>query len=199
MKIFNLHFQGGFGNRLFQFCFARAFCSMMGFELRTERWIGERLFENVYCPLADDIQPNTAYGRWSEDQLLDRHKRADPEAPVPHVIHFRSYCQTQKCVDFYTRTQAKKWFTFRPEIRAQLEELGPTRRPSWRTCGAATTKKAGYVLVSVKSYADAAMKFRHPGHRDSFQQSGQPPQVAALHESALWHRRHHACPIYGAW
>lgn len=93
---------GRFGNQLFQYAFARAYCSQHGYELRCDEWDGEKIFDLGECHRIRESFPD----RYSElDAPLDS-PRGD--------IELHGYFQHQRAL-IYTRSQAKEWFKWRPE------------------------------------------------------------------------------------
>lgn len=145
MRTFNLYFTGLFGNRIYQYVFARAYCETHGYELRTEPWVGEKLFQVFTSPIHADYREPIG-----ETELL--------KGPQDGDVHFRSYCQSQPCIDYYTRTKARAWLGWRPHIREWLQELG-AMPPLMAHMRRGDYQSAGYVLVSKQSYLDACVKF----------------------------------------
>lgn len=80
---------GGLGNRMFIWSYAKAFCEANNYELRTEPWIGERLF------------------------TLDRFEARRPTGKEGIVIG--EYRQSQKDI-IYTRKDCRRWFVLRSDI-----------------------------------------------------------------------------------
>src|SRR5579872_2220480 len=79
---------GRFGNQMFIYAYTRALCQQNGYELITDRWVGEDIF---------DIKPTR------------RFRCEDCE------MYTQGYFQDQKSL-IYTRQQVKKWFQLSPAI-----------------------------------------------------------------------------------
>lgn len=136
---------GRFGNQMFQYAFARAYCEKHGFELRTEPWVGETLFQ---IPKAKRItEPfDTTHNEF--DPMLDR---------GPGNIELLGYFQSQAAM-IYTSSQVRRWFEWRPDIRASLDRVPPIDGiPAHRRVG--DYPGSGYPVVSEQSYRDAAVEF----------------------------------------
>lgn len=103
--VFQLSMMGRFGNMMFQYAFARAYCEKHGLELQTDQWVGENIFE---------ITPNAIRGDWlprrCENTLIDGERD----------VSYRSYSQQQKCL-IYTKWAIQRWFKFRPEVEEKLK------------------------------------------------------------------------------
>lgn len=78
---------GGLGNRMFIWSHAKAFCEQNGHELRTEPWVGERIF------------------------TLDGYTPKHPDGTEGIVID--GYRQTQDDL-IYTRKDCRRWFAIKP-------------------------------------------------------------------------------------
>ncbi len=91
--ILNLQMMGRFGNQCFQFCAAKAIAERDGLELRTPRWVGEKIFQ------------------------------IDPTAEPDYSGEFmRGYFQNSESA-IYTLTQVREWFAFKPVIETILSPL----------------------------------------------------------------------------
>lgn len=77
------------GNQMFQYAHARAYAEQNGHELRTQEWVGEKIF------------------------TLDGHNCARPDGTEVETL--QGYFQDQKSL-IYTRADCRRWFKFRPEI-----------------------------------------------------------------------------------
>ncbi len=127
--ILNLQMIGRFGNQAMQYLHARAIAERDGLELRTPRWVGEKIFQ---------IEP-TAEPDYSGDYM-------------------RGYHQNQESA-IYTLRQVREWFRFKPEIEALVDSVayvksgvvGHLRRGDMIGCG--------YPVVAVQSYYNACHKF----------------------------------------
>ena len=94
MKTVALHNLGRFGNLLFRYSYARALCEQNGYELRTQPWVGERIFT-----LGD--WPTRPRPTGTEDIVIDEYRQAQKDM-------------------IYTRADCRRWFALKPEIEAKL-------------------------------------------------------------------------------
>lgn len=91
--ILNLQMMGRFGNMAMQYLAARAIAERDGLELRTPRWIGEKIFQ---------IEPT-----------------AEPDYSSGFIC---SYFMSQPEI-CYTLTQVRKWFSFQGWVEERLKPL----------------------------------------------------------------------------
>ncbi len=138
--VINAILQGRWGNQLFTYAFARGYAERHGCELRTGPWLGQEIFQ-IDDPL---IERNN----------LPLHTEFDvPEGAVD--ISLRTYAMSQKAIDWYTRSQVREWFTFRPKIAAALQGLEIPKICAHLRHGD-FIGHSGFVAVSKQSYLDAA-------------------------------------------
>lgn len=165
MRSFNLHHLGRFGNQLFGYAFARGYCERHNLALHTDEWVGEKLFDISHPRCTDDLP------RRDEFTLVDG--EGD--------VSYRSYSQQQKCVDYYTRSQCKRWFTLRPEFarRAAHYPMGG----AFAHYRADDYAPLGYVVVSRASFLHAA------------ELNGIDPRTVTFIEQATAHRD----PLFDGW
>lgn len=128
--ILNLQMLGRFGNNAMQWLAAKAIAERDNLELRTPRWIGEKIFQ---------IE-TTAEPDYSGD-------------------YFRGYSQNQERA-IYTLTQVREWFRFRPEIERRLQEdFRPVEHLVAAHKRVGDMQGYGYPLVALQSYYNACHKF----------------------------------------
>jgi hypothetical protein len=120
---------GRLGNLLFIYAYARAYCEQNGYELCLPPWIGEKVFN---IPEANRTPAD----------------KCDLELPED------TYQRQESLI--YTRRQVREWFTFKPEILDRLKQLGGGYGIFNRRFG---NDYRGFVIVSLGSYFDAAVKF----------------------------------------
>lgn len=111
MSFIDCELSGGFGNRLCKYAFARAYARRVGATLRTTPWQGQQIFEIDDPPMTVGALPkvNTYYfPDW--DGVTDVAVEGDPQ----HQKHL-----------IYSRTDARAWFKFRPNILELLEPVPP--------------------------------------------------------------------------
>jgi len=143
---------GRFGNKMFQWAYAKALADSMGYELVTPRWEGEFLFG----------LPETRQHR--EDDIV-----------------IGEYRQQQKDL-IYTRQQVREWFTIKPDVLDDLKGRWKHQNPIIGHRRGGDYIGYSYPVVSIDSYLPAAMQFgydsieiisddtprNHPGYRGAF-------------------------------
>lgn len=128
MKIF-YNLIGRFGNLLFQYCYARAYCEQNGHTLCIPPWIGERIFE---IPCADRTPAHQC------DKVVE------------------DTCQRQECL-IYTRQQVKEWLRIKPSVLEMLKPVLNNRKPVLLDQRAGSDYLgAGLVGLGAQCYLDAA-------------------------------------------
>lgn len=142
-KVVALQHLGRFGNQLFGYAFARAYAEKHGFELQTDPWIGERVFNISHPRIAE---PDKLTKR-CENTLIDG--EGD--------VMLRSYFQQQKCL-IYRKCDCQKWFKFSNDIHHAMEwGIHCPETVAHRRAGDYTGYK--YPTVSVKSYERAREEY----------------------------------------
>lgn len=149
MKSINCSFPGIFlGNTLFSYAHARGYAEHHGFLLHTGPWIGQKIFQLDDPPIEQSFQRRTEFNV--------NEGEGD--------IEFHTYAQSQKALT-YTRSQARSWFKFRPEIEAILRGMFIFSRdgqPSQFSYEWLAHRRLGdylgygYPVVSEKSYIEFA-------------------------------------------
>lgn len=130
MKAVALRNLGRFGNQLFRYAYARALAEQNGYELRTDEWVGEKIF------------------------TLDGHEAERPDGT--EELEIEGYCQNQESL-IYSRADCRRWFELKPEV-AWMLDLGmpPMKEYSIIHLRRGDYAGAGYPLVGFKA-AQAAM------------------------------------------
>lgn len=125
------------------FVCARAIAEEFGAQLRTPPWVGQKIFQ------LDDPTIQEQSGIMCDEN--------DLKVSEAGVCDFRSYAQCQKAIDFYSRSDVKRWLRWRPEV---LQKLKNMVFPQGRVCHFRRTDYFGYgyVVVSQKSYEDCLRK-----------------------------------------
>lgn len=160
MSVLVCQFQGRFGNQTLQYLFARAFAERFCFELRTDPWIGERIFD-ISHPRPDGSQREQGAPVWS-DKLFADCLETRPEVWNSGSLIFRGYAQCQSAM-IYTKRQAQAWLKLRPEIqdgcaKAVAADSGaPDRIVCHRRVG--DYLGYGYPICSLLSYNSAALYY----------------------------------------
>lgn len=145
MRAVNLRMIGRWGNTLFQFCFAKAYCELYECELRTDPWVGEKIFNINNARIQEPFQ--------------EYHSELD-YVPGKANFEFRGYFQSQKSL-IYTRKQVQEWLTWNPKVVELLDLYG------WDDKALCHLRRGdyfgyGYPVVSLRSYNEAVVTFGLP-------------------------------------
>jgi len=133
------HLVGRFGNLLFIYAHARAYCEREGLDLCLPPWIGEMIFD---IPLA--VRPS---GNRKADKVM------------PEEMH-----QNQDAL-IYTCKQVREWFKIRPTVLEQLQPILKDRKPVLLDVRMGDDLVgAGMVSLGRQCYLDAAIRAGYPGH-----------------------------------
>jgi hypothetical protein len=100
---------GGFANRMSKYAFARAYADRHGAVLRTTAWKGQQVFTIDDPPCGD--RPL---------RLRDTFKLEEWDGEVDITLCGEAHHQKNL---IYTRADARRYFTFRPEILAVLKDV----------------------------------------------------------------------------
>lgn len=120
---------GRFGNLLFQYAHARAWCEQNHHELCLPPWVGEKVFT-----IPEAVRPK----RRRPDIVWTENLRQDQDSLI------------------YTRSQVRKWFTLRPEILDMLVGITSTRfHVVLNVREGQDYRDAGLVTISRESYSKA--------------------------------------------
>lgn len=143
MPALHLHFLGRLGNAMFTYAFARAFAERNGLDLFTDPWIGQQIFQLEEPPCRGDLP------RKNENDIKD----GDGD------ISFRSYCQQQKCLDLYSRSDCKRWFQLRPEVARRAAHYPPEHYLAHHRKGDYHWDGSAYPVVGRQAYFAAKQRF----------------------------------------
>lgn len=170
-----------FGNSLFIYAFCRGYAEAMGCELRTPPWIGQKIFQNVNEPPMSHLSirlPQTYPDHLRPDLLGHFFGQKD--------IDIQAYCQHQVYLDFYTRKQAKEWFTLKQEYTLLPSDAhycvahkrrGDYLKPPFNKL---------YAAVSDASYEKAIDKYRVPRPVLSVEEGWKEPPERCKEIGAPW-------------
>jgi hypothetical protein len=127
---------GRFGNLLFIYAHARAYCERNGYELCLPPWVGESIFE---IPLANRTPANRC------DRVM------------PEDTH-----QRQESM-LYTRAQVREWFRIKPTVLGLLRPILRNRKEVLLNVRLGNDYiGAGMVVLTLECYTKAA---RHWGYK----------------------------------
>lgn len=157
MSVLVCTFQGRFGNQVMQYLFCRALAERHRIGLRTDPWIGERIFD-ISHPRPDGPSPT----RFNETELIRHINLLEAAHPgfgdCAHcTLEFRGYAQMQQCA-VYTKRQAQAWLRLRPEILVACEELEVIDAPIVCHLRRGDYFGYGYPVVAERSYLRAMGK-----------------------------------------
>ena len=145
MSFIGLHFQGRWGNQLFEYAFARGFAERNGLTLHTDPWVGQKIFQ------IDDPPIVMHHVRCNRDENNIRDGDKD--------FTFVSYCQNQKCADYYSVMKIREWFKFRPEIVEKLNNVVPIVPSILAHRRNGDYKGSGFPVISEIAYLRACDKY----------------------------------------
>jgi hypothetical protein len=133
---------GRFGNQLFQYSFAKAYAEIIGAELQTPPWVGQKIFNIDDPPITDNLQKtNVDEISWGETD-----------------IDLFGYFQFKEATEILERHKLKKWFTFREkwtELFAPMNNYyiaAHVRKGDYQSCNT-------YGVLEKKIYLEACNKF----------------------------------------
>lgn len=154
MSFIGLHFQGRWGNQLFEYAFARGFAERNGLTLHTDPWVGQKIFQ------IDDPPIVMHHVRRNRDENNIRDGDKD--------FTFVSYCQNQKCADYYSVRQIREWFKFRPEILEKLKRIVPVGDDLLAHRRVGDYPGSGFPVISEIAFLRAATKFGYNPEKMKF-------------------------------
>lgn len=146
MKTVYAHLIGRFGNQLFCYAHGRAWAQRHGYQLITDAWIGEKIFQ---------IEPTWRIHPEKCDRVLS------------------GYFQNQDDIR-YTRKDVREWFKFREPYMEVARQCSPDELLAHRRVG--DYPGYGFVVVSKKSYTDAAKQFGYDPEKLRFITEENPTQ-----------------------
>lgn len=168
--VINCKFTGPrLGNQLFGYAFARGYAEKHGCELRCDPWLGSRLFQlddklpSAELPIRSDVEAE----RWQGETN----------------IAIRGYSMRQACLT-YTRSQAKQWFQFRPEIASHLKTV-PIHDVCAHVRHGDFVGLPGFVAISMESYTSACEQFGFDPKSIHFVSQESPNKIAPLEKLEL--------------
>lgn len=126
MSAITCNFYARLGNNLFIYAHARAYAEQNGHELRTQPWIGEKIF------------------------TLDGAQHARPDGRESETLC--GYFQAQKDL-IYTRADCRRWFKLKPEVERALEAIGCVQDKPHAHIRRGDFAGAGYPVLSRNAVA----------------------------------------------
>jgi hypothetical protein len=144
MSVITTILQEGFCNRMAQYAFVRGYAERYGCTLQTNPWMGQKVFMIDDPPIASMNMHER-----SEDTIEDWAGETDIRISGGGLHQHSLY---------YTRAQARKWFTFRPEILEMLKAV-PHFEVAAHLRWADFVGLDDFVTISSKSYFKACEKF----------------------------------------
>lgn len=143
MSVIAIQLMEGFFNRVSQYAWARGYAEKHGCQLQTNFWMGQRAFQLDDPPI---------------EKPLPLREEMDMEKWDGEVnIQLIGWGQHQKSLT-YSRAQARKWFTFRPEVATALEAV-PHFEVAAHVRGGDYVGLDGFVAISEESYLKACDQY----------------------------------------
>lgn len=143
MSVISVILQEGFGNRLGQYAFARAYAEKYGLELRVPAWVGQEVFDIPGTPPPPHLPGRTLFNlSWGEGD-----------------VQIQTYATHQRAM-IYTAAQAREWFKVRPYYAAFCEAVRP---PDDEIVAHRRTgdyiQNPTYPVISRRSYVSACQEY----------------------------------------
>jgi hypothetical protein len=140
---------GGLGNKLFCYCFARAYAEKMGCDLHVQGGLYPQKWNIIFQDT--DHPPVT--------RLLPIRQSFDFEQWDGETdITIQGFCQHQKNL-IYTRRQVKEWLRFMPHIREMVQGIEPVGILCNQRLGDYLLACNPFSWVSPESYVECCERF----------------------------------------
>ena len=181
MPLIQAHVGGGLGNKLFQYCFARAYAQKHGCDFHCQGYLYPQKWNIIF---ADTNHPPVTHAlpiRQSFDL-----EQWDGETDIT----IAGYGQHQKNL-IYTRRQIKEWLRFKPEIEDMVKGIEPVTILANQRLGDYTLACNPFAWVSPESYIECANRFGL-GASNITWQDGDTHYPWPGHDASLFkHHEHH--------
>jgi hypothetical protein len=136
---------GRFGNSLFQAAFAMGYAKKYNLTLQLPKnWIGRKIFNLSHIPEITEKYPSLGF-----DKIPNGQSRID----------LYGYYQNQESVNFYTKQDLEKWFTFQDRWCENIEKPKDSYSTAHLRLGDYKSLKHVYCIVSKNSYLKACEKY----------------------------------------
>ena len=179
MSVIAVILQEGFGNRLGQYAFARAYAEKHGCQLQTNRWMGQKIFQIDDPPIERELP------QYGMEELEYWDGATD--------IQIAGWGQHQKNL-IYSRADARRYFTFRPEILELLKAVPHLEIAAHlRWADFLAFPEANFIAISAESYRVACDKFGLDRNKITFLAEESPLVVPGI-DPGQWlfpHSDHH--------
>lgn len=162
MSTINLQLHDRFGNQCLQYLYARGYANRNGAVLHTSPWIGQTIFEIEDPPIETELPQRYDMDRATWDGQTD--------------IELTGWGLHQMTIT-YTRTEAKSWLRFRPEVARLLDQVWIPRLASHIRHNDFLTMDR-YIAISEHSYIKAWQEFE-PEYEDMQTISENDPTLIA--------------------
>ena len=173
---------GGLGNKLFQYCFSRAYAEKHECDLHVQGGLYPQkwniIFEGTdHPPVTRDLPIRQSFDLEQWDGETD--------------ITIEGFAQHQKNL-IYTRSQIKEWLRFKPEISDMVKGIEPVKVLANQRLGDYTLACNPFAWVSPESYIECANRFGI-GASNITWQDGDTHYPWPGHDASLFkHHEHHA-------
>lgn len=173
---------GGLGNKLFGYCFARAYAEKHGCDLHVQGGLYPQkwniIFEGTdHPPVTRDLPIRQSFDFEKWDGETD--------------IRIEGFCQHQKNL-IYTRRQVREWLRFKPEILDMVKGIQPVEILANQRLGDYCLPCNPFVWVSPESYVKCCWKFGLDPGRITWQDGDTHYPWPGIDASLFKHHEHHA-------
>ena len=173
---------GGLGNKLFQYCFARAYAERHGCDLHVQGGLYPQkwniIFEGTdHPPVTHPLPIRQSFDLEKWDGETD--------------IRIEGFCQHQKNL-IYTRRQVRQWLRFKPEILDMVKGIKPVEILCNQRLGDYKLACNPFAWVSQESYIDCCNRFGLHASWITWQDGDTHYPWPGIDASLFKHHEHHA-------
>jgi hypothetical protein len=173
---------GGLGNKLFGYCFARAYAEKYGCELHVQGGLYPQkwniIFEDTdHPPVTRDLPIRQSFDFEKWDGETD--------------ITIQGFCQHQKNL-IYTRRQVKEWLRFKPDILDMVKGISSVEILCNQRLGDYCLPCNPFAWVSQESYVKCCWDFGLDPNKITWQDGDTHYPWPGIDASLFKHHEHHA-------
>jgi hypothetical protein len=182
MPLIQAHVGGGLGNKLFQYCFSRAYAEKHGCDFHVQGGLYPQKWNIIFegtnePPVTRDLPIRQSFDLEQWDGETD--------------ITIQGFCQHQKNL-IYTRSQVRKWLTFKPEILDMVKGIEPVEILANQRLGDYTLACNPFSWVSQSSYVQCCWDFGFDPNKITWQDGDTHYPWPGIDASLFKHHEHHA-------
>ena len=171
---------GGLGNKLFGYCFARAYAEKYGCDLHVQGGLYPQkwniIFEGTdHPPVTHNLPIRQSFDLEQWDGQTD--------------IRIEGFCQHQKNL-IYTRTQVRQWLKFKPEVGYMVSGIKPVEILCNQRLGDYCLPCNPFAWVSQQSYVECCWRYGLDPNKITWQ-DGDNHYPWPDHDASLFKRHEH--------